>query len=125
MTERRLGRDEDPARGARALFERAAQALPPATAARLRQQRMATLHGGAPSRPLAWALPVGAMAALLVGLAWWRAVPVSAPAEGAGAEFAVGTDVVALPAAAPDEAELYAWLAEAPVASDAGADGTL
>ena len=127
MTERRNGRDQDAARGARDLFERAAQALPAATAARLRQQRMAALQGPAPARAraLAWGLPAGAMAALLIGVAWWRGVPSPADTPPGGVDMAQAADVVAPPAAAPDDAELYAWLADAPVASDAGTDGAL
>jgi hypothetical protein len=127
MTERRNGRDQDAARGARDLFERATQALPAATAARLRRQRAAALQAAAPSRTraLAWGLPAGAMAALLIGVAWWRGVPSPADTPPGGADSALAADVVALPAAAPDEAELYAWLAEAPVASDVGTGGAL
>jgi hypothetical protein len=126
MTERRNGRDQDAARGARDLFERATQALPAATAARLRRQRAAALQAAAPSRTraLAWGLPAGAMAALLIGVAWWRGVPSTADTP-PGTDGALAADVVALPAAAPDEAELYAWLAEAPVASDVGTGGAL
>jgi hypothetical protein len=126
MTQRRDGRDQDAARGARDLFERAAKDIPAATAARLRQQRMAALQGPPPAgtRALAWGLPAGAMAALLIGMAWWRAMPAPTTEPGAP-DVAPAADVVALPAAAPDEAELYAWLGEAPVASDAGSDGAL
>jgi hypothetical protein len=127
MTHGRDGRDQDAARVARALFERAAQAMPAATAARLRQQRTAALRGPAPtsSRALAWGLPAGAMAALLVGLAWWRAMPAPATTEPGVPDASPAADVVALPAVAPDEADLYAWLAEAPVASDATSEGAL
>ena len=127
MTQERDGRDQDVARGARALFERAAKVVPATTDAQLRRRRMTALHDAGPARPrtMAWGLPAGAVAALLVGLAWWRGVP-APPASPPGAPtVAQSPDVVALPAAAPDEAELYAWLAEAPVASDAGTDGAL
>jgi hypothetical protein len=126
MTQRQNGRDQDASRGARDLFERAVRDIPAATAARLRQQRMAVLQGRAPAgaRALAWGLPAGAMAALLSGMAWWRAMPAPTTEPGA-TDAASAADLVALPAAAPDEAELYAWLGEAPVASDAGSDGAL
>lgn len=111
--------DEALAARSRARFERAVRQVPVATANRLRLARRAALaEGGAsPARPMRWLVPLGASAALVLGLAWWRGTVEAPPAPGgAPATFAVD----ALPA--EDDADLYAWLAEAPVASDAGSD---
>ncbi len=99
---------------ARALFERAARGVDAAAAKRLRLARREALARGARSPALAWA-PALAMAGVLVlGLAWWlpRKEPQPAPVAAAPEEEVVLAEV-------DDDADLYAWLAEAPVAADA------
>jgi hypothetical protein len=110
--------NEDP----RALFEDAVQRLDLGAANRLRQARRAALGEAstAPLRRRSWLPVVAAAAVLLLGLAWWLprgAVPAS-----------VSVPVAASPAASEDaavlaedgeDAEFYAWLAEAPVAAEA------
>ena len=95
----------------RELFESAVGQLDTATGNRLRLMRR---HAqSAPAAPAArWLAPTGAAATVLlvVTLAWWQSrgsepatVPVAAAVERFPSE---------------DEAELYAWLGEAPVATD-------
>lgn len=98
----------------RQLFERAAARVDQGMAYRLRRAREQALQGPAPRRRHAALLPVGAVAAavLALGLAWWLpARPGPAPAAG---EALAQADVDALVQA--EDAELYAWLAEGPVA---------
>lgn len=100
---------------ARHLFDRASSQLDARTANTLRLARREAL---APSRPMrrgAW-IPAGAaMAAVLaVGLSWWL------PQQSAVAPTATG-ELAAVTAVNPalavdDDAELYAWLGDAPVA---------
>lgn len=101
----------------RALFERASERLDQGTAFRLRRAREAALQARPEKRP-AWGVPAGAFAAavLALGLAWWLpGREATAPIEpGALA----GEDIDALVLA--EDAELYAWLAEAPVAAPGG-----
>jgi hypothetical protein len=107
----------------KALFEDAVQRLDLGAANRLRQARRAALGGesAAPLRRRTWLPVVAAAAGLLLGLAWWmpRGAPPPAPAP---------TPVAASPAASEDgsllaedgeDADFYAWLAEAPVAAEA------
>jgi hypothetical protein len=128
-----MSMEHDPAEAARRLFERVARDVPAATANRLRLARRAALANPVPRRPALarWAMPLGAAAALVVGLAWWRqdVAPVApsvtvAPMQ---AEPVAAGDAVAAPADLPteDDADLYAWLAEAPVAADTGGSGAL
>ena len=102
------------------LFEQAAQRLDAASANRLRLARRSALagaSGAAPSR--AWKPALALAAVLALGLAWWL------PQRGAGtpardpapAPAALASDEVVLPEV-DDDSELYAWLAEAPVASE-------
>lgn len=100
-------RSNDP----RQLFERAAGRVDQGMAYRLRRAREAALQGqpaagGRPGR----LLPAGAFAAavLALGLAWW--VP-HRPMPG---EPLASNEIDALVQA--EDAELYAWLAEGPVA---------
>jgi hypothetical protein len=108
---------------ARALFERAVQGLDPATANRLRLARRAALAGAA-TRPRGFGagLLTAAGAALAfvlaLGLSWWRPVPEAATPP---ATSAVASDDAVL-AAEEGEEEIYAWLAEGPVAADADAE---
>lgn len=109
------GAGDDTARAAREQFERAVDAMPAATANRLRLARRVAL-AGTPARRhrVAWALPLGAAAAVFLGLAWWRQAP--------GPPLAVTAPVRSVPSPAvppDDDADLYAWIADTPVASDA------
>ena len=99
----------------RELFESAVEQLDTATSNRLRLMRR---H--AQSAPAAtgtrWLLPTGAAAVALLALtlAWWQP---------RGAEPVAGTAAVTAAATgdqfpSEDDAELYAWLGEAPVATD-------
>lgn len=102
---------------ARVLFERSVQRLDAGAANRLRLARRAALAQDEGRGVGRRALPplLAASAALLLGLAWWLPQRASAPATpAAGAE-----DMVMVEEA--DDAELYAWLAEAPVAAEAPA----
>ena len=75
----------------------------------------------------------GAAAVLVLGVAWWRQAPTPAPvasiASSAEAQSVTAPlDAGAIPAladaAGEDESELYAWIADTPVARDAQ-DGAL
>jgi hypothetical protein len=128
-----MNTDEDGmAKKARDTFERSVRDLPVASANRLRLARRHALAddaGRAPGSRLArWRIPLAAAALLLVGIGIWRpamtppATPLAAPVASAS----VATPVPSLPLLAnDDEADLYAWLAEAPVASDERSDGAL
>jgi hypothetical protein len=100
---------------AKALFEQATQRLDPASANRLRLARRAALAGdGGQARRATWRPALAAAAVLALGLAWWlprhRTQTETAPPAVAADE--------ALPPEVEEDSELYAWLAEAPVASD-------
>jgi len=102
----------------RALFERASERLDQGMAFRLRRAREAALQGRPARRP-AWGVPAGAFAAavLALGLAWW--LPTTQPGPSAvGPDSLAVEDIDALVVA--EDAELYAWLAEAPVAAPGG-----
>ncbi|WP_295364430.1 hypothetical protein [Arenimonas sp.] len=101
----------------RALFERASERLDHGMAFRLRRAREAALQGRAAKRP-AWGVPAGAFAAavLALGLAWW--LPAGPGPSTAAPEALAVEDIDALVVA--EDAELYAWLAEAPVAAPGG-----
>ena len=98
----------------RALFERASERLDQGTAFRLRRAREAALQARPAKRP-AWGVPAGAFAAavLALGLAWWLPGPSPTAPDALAVE-----DIDALVVA--EDAELYAWLAEAPVAAPGG-----
>ena len=118
----------------RARFEHAVEVLPPATANRLRLARRAALAGEREARShAAWVVPLAAAAVLVLGVAWWRQAPTPAPvasiASSAEARSVTApVDAGAIPALADapgeEEAELYAWIADTPVARDAQ-DGAL
>lgn len=99
---------------ARELFTRASDRLDQGMAFRLRRAREAALRP-APTGHGRRYWPAGAVAAsvMALGLAWWLpgrvgpAAPVAAPLA--------SDEIEALVTA--EDAELYAWLAEAPVAS--------
>lgn len=99
---------------ARDLFDRASDRLDQGTAFRLRRAREAALRpeSTATGRRL-W--PAGAVTAsvMALALAWW--IPSRIGPESPGAPPLANDEIEALVLA--EDAELYAWLAEAPVAS--------
>lgn len=104
----------------RALFDRASEHLDLATGNRLRRMRRAALarEHGHPGRQ--W-LPLGVAAAALlaIGLAWW---PTQRDTPVLPASTATAVDQEPLP---DEDTELYAWLGEAPVATEDGKAGAL
>jgi hypothetical protein len=111
---------EDP----KSLFEDAVRRLDPAAAHRLRQARRAALAGATPThaRQAHWLPATAAAAALVLGLAWWLPQRGTAPAPLAQAPTppaANAGDDDAVLAGDGEDADLYAWLAEAPVAAEA------
>lgn len=104
---------------ARALFERSVQQLDESSVRRLRLARRSTLASAPAPRSRAWPAVAAAVALLALGLGWWlpqhrpAAVPVSGTAMPAPA-----LAEEPLPAADDEDADLYAWLGEAPVAAD-------
>lgn len=115
----------DPEAGsARALFERAVHGIDPATANRLRLARRAALARDSRRGEVARAWPraaVVAAALLALGLAWWlptrESVPPAVAVSPASTAPALVIDEAVL-AAEDGEQEIYAWLAEAPVAAE-------
>lgn len=102
-------------RAARELFDRASDRLDLATANRLRLIRRDALAAPAARRP--W-LPT---AAALAGVAmftvlWWR--PTMAPSAPSGPAPATAAASLDVDAVSDEDAELYAWLGDAPVAPD-------
>jgi hypothetical protein len=102
---------------ARDLFDRASDGLDQGMAFRLRRAR----HDAQQPRPVRRALPMFvpagafAAAALALGLAWWLPQH-AAVAPAADPPVAISTaelDALVI----EEDAELYAWLAEAPVAT--------
>ena len=123
--EQNESKDRIPAEAARALFERSVERLDVGTANRLRLARRDALNSPANIRaPRLLPAAVAASALLALGLAWW--LPrVTQPA--AVAPTAIGSPDVQSPApidsadavlSADDDADLYAWLGDAPVAVD-------
>lgn len=107
-----MSRPDIPHDTPRALFDRASSRLDQGMAFRLRRAREAALEAGpAPAR--GWRLPAGAFAAavLALGLAWWMPDRPGTPVP----EPLAGDEIEALVMA--EDAELYAWLADAPVAA--------
>lgn len=101
---------------ARDLFDRASAGLDQGMAFRLRRARHDAQQPQRAPRAGSMLVPAGAFAAaaLALGLAWWLPQPsTSAPAD--GGELAVNAEIDAL--VIEEDAELYAWLAEAPVAT--------
>ncbi len=133
-----MNNDQDRSVGeaARTRFEHAVQSLPAATANRLRIARRAALSGPRASAGLGRrVLPLATTAALLLALAWWQQAP-EHPSSGttvarlttaAATLEAASLAGTAAPAdvASPDDVDLYAWLADTPVAADASRDGSL
>ena len=109
----------------RELFERSVERIDVATGNRLRLMRRdalasATLHGRNTAKR--WLPAAGlASAALLVALALW----LPREAEQGVATSPESIEIIEAAFPAEDEAELYAWLSEAPVAVDPPQGGTL
>ena len=112
----------DGASGSRQTFEVAVADLDLATSNRLRLMRRAALTRQPVTRRR-WLLPAAtsATAALALGLAWWSpslpqpaVSPVPAPSQSEG--LLLDND---------EDAELYAWLGEAPVAVEQAKAGPL
>jgi hypothetical protein len=99
-----------------ALFEQTSENLDPAIGNRLRLMRREALANDRPRMPQRW-LPLGAAAAtiLAIGLTWW--LPQRGTPQPPAANTEVTTDVDLLP---DDDTEMYAWLGDAPVATDDG-----
>lgn len=98
---------------ARRLFDEAVGGLDADTAKRLRLMRREALAGAQASSGRRW-LPAAAFATALLALGLgWRIARPPAPVEVAPAEVALPVDL-----AAEEDAALYAWLGEAPVAVD-------
>jgi hypothetical protein len=102
---------------ARDLFDRASTGLDQGMAFRLRRARHEAQQPRRLPRGGSILVPAGAFAAavLALGLAWWLppSSPVSAPAD--AGELAVNAELDAL--VIEEDPELYAWLADAPVAT--------
>lgn len=100
----------------RALFARSAEQLDVATTNRLRVMRRDALTADAPGEA-AWRWPTGILAAsLLVAALTWMRPSSRQPQVAPVAESAPPEDAAL---AVADDAELYAWLGEGPVAVDA------
>ncbi|CAN5336125.1 hypothetical protein BH11PSE14_BH11PSE14_13680 [soil metagenome] len=128
--------DRQVGEAARSRFEHAVQSLPAPTANRLRLARRAALSGPRASAGIGrWVLPLGATAALVLALAWWQQAPEQASAGTTVASRAAaavpgettGIAGIAAPVvvASQDDVDLYAWLADTPVAVDASRGGSL
>ena len=98
------------------LFEDAARRLDPATANRLRLARRAAL-AGEPAPRVPWLPTLAAATVLVLGLAWWLPQRLAAPAP--ATPVAASVDDAAVLSEVDEDTDMYAWLAEAPVASDA------
>ena len=101
---------------ARDLFARASDRMDQGMAFRLRRAREAALRPAPAARGRLW--PAGAVAAsvMTLALAWW--LPAQLGPDSPAAMPLANDEVEALVMA--EDAELYAWLAEAPVASPGG-----
>ena len=98
---------------ARDLFDRASERLDQGTAFRLRRAREAALRPAPAALPGRRLWPAGAVAAsvMALGLAWW--IPGTGPDSPAAPLASEEIESLVL----AEDAELYAWLADAPVAS--------
>jgi hypothetical protein len=101
----------------RELFQQASERLDAGMALQLRQARRRALAGQAPPRTVRRWAPTGALAAavLALGLAWWMPPQPAAVVPGVSAADALVLE---------EDTDLYAWLADAPVATS-GAEGEL
>ena len=102
---------------ARDLFDRASAGLDQGMTFRLRRARHDAQQPRRPARGISVLMPAGAFAAavLALGLAWWLppSSPVTLPAD--AGEVALNAELDAL--VIEEDPELYAWLADAPVAT--------
>lgn len=100
----------------RELFERSVERIDAATGNRLRLMRRDAL-AGARQRRARWLAPgvTAALVLLLAGLAWWLPAPPEQAAAALPPEILDGGEAV-FPG--DKDAEMYAWLGEAPVAVD-------
>jgi len=108
---------------ARELFERSVAELDEAAVKRLRLARRSTLAAERAPAPRwqGWAGGLVAAGVLALGLAWWwprETNPGPAPVAATTASAPATADEPVL-AEADDDADLYAFLADAPVAADA------
>lgn len=117
---------QDPTRDAvavraRELFERTSSRLDIATANRLRLARRDAQSPASRHRSLRLLLPIGTAAAVMlaIGLAWWL------PREQTPAHAAVAIEAAQEAYIADEDAEVYAWLGEAPVATTGDKAGAL
>jgi len=108
----------DPAAGlaeSRQLFERSVERIDAATGNRLRLMRRDALAGARPPRAR-WLAPAATAASviLLASLAWW--LPTTPEQVAALPPEVLDSGEAILPG--DNDAEMYAWLGEAPVAVD-------
>ena len=107
--------------GTRELFEHSVQGIDPATATRLRQIRR-ELFSDRKRTTRPWLIPAAATFSAVLLLAMFDWMPAaSTPVPHAPETFAVDDSVYA----ADDEAEVYAWLGDAPVAVGNAGGGKL
>ena len=121
--------DEGADASPRALFEHAVQRLDLPAGNRLRLARRAALAGAGTqggAHVIGWRPALAAAVVLALGLAWWMPTRFGAAPAPAPAVAATAASDAALISAESDDPDLYAWLAEAPVAADdAGAEHKL
>jgi hypothetical protein len=106
---------------ARELFERSVQELDDAAVKRLRLARRSALAGAgeASTRWRGWPAGLAVTAVLVLGAAWWwPQAATSPPAQSPVAAVKEANVDEPVLDEAGEEADLYAWLAEAPVASE-------
>ena len=102
---------------ARELFDRASDGLDQGMAFRLRRARFDAQQPKRAVRGVSALVPAGAFAAavLALGLAWWLPSSSVSPLPTDTGELAVNAELDAL--VIEEDPELYAWLADAPVAT--------
>lgn len=104
----------DPIPAARDLFDRASDRLDIATANRLRMARRDAL--ATPPARHHWLRATTALAAALVlGIVWWAPTHAPSPVPTASVATSAPDDLVT---PSDEDADLYAWLGDAPVAPD-------
>lgn len=113
-----LAQDEVIRARARESFEQSVASLDQATAKRLRLMRREALAGPR-NKTMAWGLPMAAaaVAVLSIGLAW-RVGSSPSLRPTAGSDSADEISATGFPS--EEDADLYAWLGEAPVAPAKG-----
>lgn len=111
---RRDHETSDPVPAARGLFDRASDRLDIATANRLRLARRDAL-AMAPARHHWLRATTALAAAVVLGVVWWTPAHTPAPPPTASQVTAIPEDLVT---PSDEDADLYAWLGDAPVAPD-------